>query len=422
MESFRKYGSKESATFKHWLQCLDALQILLINIRAEREGNWTLHLESVIDMLPYFFSCNRQNYSRWATVYAVDMLANLPQAVKEAFEAGQFSVKRSAGKYNGIWSDMGVESTVIRDSKSRSGGIIGLTNKGTSLIRWSLTRQLLGQYSSAMQERSRYGRLESEEKTHEQQRPSMLLQDETHAQQLLDHLNENFIDPFDVEKHPSVLVNISSGLQATASIQKSLLSAQQKGTASVKAFVNDRLSTEGTKSIWDPIPRSGLLTFTDLNKPTKISVASKKIKAAVSAETIFRRSLVISEARPEVNISTILSRPITAVPTMLFKENGSRQKTTKADLLHWLESKANSLPSLPTSDDKKSIYILDGMADIQSINGDMFKTFHNLADNFLKDALSLFHVAEEVHVVYDRYDEKDSVKADERQDCRKDTT
>ena len=41
---------------------------------------------------------------------------------------------------------MGVEKTVIRDSKSE-GGIIGLTLKKSALIRWTLTRHIMGEYT-----------------------------------------------------------------------------------------------------------------------------------------------------------------------------------------------------------------------------------------------------------------------------------
>ena len=413
MERFEEFGCCKSPTFKHWIDCIDALQLLLCNIRAEREGNWKLHIQSVIGMMPYFFMCNRQNYARWASIYAVEMVTNLPPEAQKAFDAGQFSIKRTAGRYNGIWSDMGVESTVIRDSKSRS-GVIYLGAKGTSILRWTLTRQLLGRYSSAMLDRSGCSGLASEMESHEQQKPAMLIQNEKHAQQMLDHMNDNFIHPFEVDGHPSDLVNISTGLHASEKVQQSLLTAKEKGTKAFHSFVHDRLSTDGTKSIWDPISRSGLTTFTDLNKPTKLSSASRKIKAAVSAEVIFRRSLAISETRPEVNLTTILSRPITAVPTMLFKEDGSRQKTSKAELLHWLEDKATSVASLPPSSDRRSIYIIDGMADVQAINGDRFKTFVDIGEAFLGNIRSLYRLADEVHLVYDRYDEKESVKADER--------
>ena len=44
---------------------LEAAQLLLSNIRAEREGDWQLHLQTVAKMIPYFFATNRPNYAHW---------------------------------------------------------------------------------------------------------------------------------------------------------------------------------------------------------------------------------------------------------------------------------------------------------------------------------------------------------------------
>ena len=81
-------------------------------------------------------------------VYILDML-ELPAEIKSAFEKGEFSIKQTSGSFNGIWSDMGTEKTIIKDSKG-SGGIVGITNHKSSLVRWTLTRHFLASFSSAM--------------------------------------------------------------------------------------------------------------------------------------------------------------------------------------------------------------------------------------------------------------------------------
>ena len=69
-------------------------------------------------MLPYYFTTDRTNYARWTPIYLLDML-NLPHEVQEAFEAGQFAIRQKPGVFNGVWSDMGTEKTVIKDSKGQ---------------------------------------------------------------------------------------------------------------------------------------------------------------------------------------------------------------------------------------------------------------------------------------------------------------
>ncbi len=82
-------------------------------------------------MMPYFFASNRTNYSRWLPVYILEML-HLPESLKEILQSGQFTVRQTPGRFNGIWSDMGTEKTVIKDSKGL-GGIVGITHQKSAL-------------------------------------------------------------------------------------------------------------------------------------------------------------------------------------------------------------------------------------------------------------------------------------------------
>jgi hypothetical protein len=51
-------------TFKHWRQYMEMISILMGFMRAEREGNWLLHLELFSKMLPWFAIYYHVNYSR----------------------------------------------------------------------------------------------------------------------------------------------------------------------------------------------------------------------------------------------------------------------------------------------------------------------------------------------------------------------
>ena len=120
-----------------------------------------------------------------------------------------------------------------------------------------------------------------------------------------------------------------------------------KGQQQVESFVKKTLSSEGTGSFYSPVHRSGLLTFADMAKSTKFTCGNKTVDANVNAEVVFRRALTIAKVRKGVQMDTVLSRPITAVPTALFSEDGMMRKTNKAQLCHILESQAKSMRSLP---------------------------------------------------------------------------
>jgi hypothetical protein len=64
MKDFREWGCAVSPTFRLWDMFLLAASIMLQNIRAERNGIWSMHLSSVRSMLPFLFVTNMNNHFR----------------------------------------------------------------------------------------------------------------------------------------------------------------------------------------------------------------------------------------------------------------------------------------------------------------------------------------------------------------------
>ena len=73
LSRFKSESCESSQLFKFWNSYVEMVLVLLRFIRAEREGDWRLHLASTAEMTPYFFSMDRTNYSRWLPVYIADM-------------------------------------------------------------------------------------------------------------------------------------------------------------------------------------------------------------------------------------------------------------------------------------------------------------------------------------------------------------
>ena len=166
LKQFKKWGETQSPPFAYWVMLLDAVQLMLINIRSERQANWTLQMHTVASMLPYSFVTNRTNYYRWITVYLLEM-SQIPLDIQTAFEDGEFSFTEIPGSFNGIWSDMAIEKTAKGD-----GGIVGLTRKEPALIRWTPTRHIAAQYSAAMKTRS--GITSADNSVHQQEKAASM--------------------------------------------------------------------------------------------------------------------------------------------------------------------------------------------------------------------------------------------------------
>lgn len=60
---------KSSRTATLWLQYMEMVNILRKYIRAERTGNWELHLQALSEMLPYMASSGHNHYTKSGLVY-----------------------------------------------------------------------------------------------------------------------------------------------------------------------------------------------------------------------------------------------------------------------------------------------------------------------------------------------------------------
>ncbi len=101
---FREESVAKSETFKYWDTFVTMVSLLRDLIRADREGNWHLHMNTVQSMLPHFAIFDRVNYLRWCSMYLEDMrrLPETSPSIHESFEAGKFVIKRTGGHFSAV--------------------------------------------------------------------------------------------------------------------------------------------------------------------------------------------------------------------------------------------------------------------------------------------------------------------------------
>ena len=106
--------ASNSRTAKLWINVvIKPVFIMMLYTRAEREGDWPLHLEAVKQMIPYFFASGHVNYARYGLYYHRSM-RRLPADIRERFMNGEHVMHHIPGIWNGIWSDMYIETTFMR--------------------------------------------------------------------------------------------------------------------------------------------------------------------------------------------------------------------------------------------------------------------------------------------------------------------
>ena len=101
-----------------------------------------MHISTFAGMLCYAFAYDQQNYSRWRPVCIAEMLL-LPQTAPEVntkFQEGEYVVKRSENtSFNTVLSDLGLEQSVVKDSRSRKGSTTFCSRENTATTKWYLT-------------------------------------------------------------------------------------------------------------------------------------------------------------------------------------------------------------------------------------------------------------------------------------------
>ena len=126
----------KSMIAEYWINNLiRPVFLMMMFVRAEREGEFPLHLYACHQMIPYFFAAGDINYARYGLCYLLTM-SRLPPTILDQFMKGEHVLRHREGIWNGIWSDMMIETSYMKFDKGPN-GIIGKTTKPRTLQIWA---------------------------------------------------------------------------------------------------------------------------------------------------------------------------------------------------------------------------------------------------------------------------------------------
>ncbi|KXJ20012.1 hypothetical protein AC249_AIPGENE15286 [Exaiptasia diaphana] len=415
--SFVSEAKAKSKVFCFWMEYISVVLLLLQFVKAERIGDWQLHLSSTAPMVPYFYSMNRMNYSRWLPVYLADMnmLQTTHPAVHEEFLNGNHSVSHGRNRFSQVWSDMALEQSINLDSKSK-GGIIGTSTREHAVERWFLTAHERCAIAKSIKEMCGLedaGRVGTH--VHKEASKSRVDRDECDVQKILHTFQSGLIkNPFERDDEDDAAVlplsNLDTGVILPDDIADNILSATAKGKQSMQQFLLKRLNSSQT-SFWEPIERLSTPTF---NSAIKSSTTKTKdvLPTGNSEREIFGRLLVVARNR-DVDLKDVLSYELSRVPMALAYPDGSLRKTSKSNLMPHLEQ-VSSPSQLPMSSLATAVMV-DAMALIHVIKSAGATTFGDLAVRY-SDVITKYLTSNSctrLDLVFDQYLEK-SIKAEER--------
>ena len=235
LQTFLDSLSPQSRTSKLWVNNLiKPVPYMMLFMRAEREGDWSLHLHVVSKMIPYFFTAGHHNYARYGLYYLNDM-KNLPASILEKFLKEEHVTRHQKGFWNGIWTDMFIETTFMRYGKG-PGGLIGLTLKPNVVKNWAYNLQTSTQILQNL-EKMRKKSENKEKLVHKEEGTGRIKADSTDRENLRTKL-EMTIHPLHPEQHNRELVNIASG-KISKDVDINVDDALQIGTQQMKQFERD---------------------------------------------------------------------------------------------------------------------------------------------------------------------------------------
>lgn len=154
-EQMKKF-EKRGPTSQLWLQYWQMFELVKDFIKAERTGNFDLHVKTIERIIPFFHASAHNNYSKCAHLYLQDMLKlkeNMNPHQYERFTTeGFFTIRRTEKFWSGVWTDMTIEQVLMRAMKTQGGLTHGRGMSESVLIKFILTMIILDEVCNEMED------------------------------------------------------------------------------------------------------------------------------------------------------------------------------------------------------------------------------------------------------------------------------
>ncbi len=370
---------------------------ILKYIRAEREADWPLHLATVTEMMPMFFSAGHINYARYALYYLNEMEL-VPSEIAKHFMDGEHTMHHIDGLFNGIWSDMAIETTFMRYGHGQN-GIVGITLKPETLETWSYSLHTCSSLTNDLQA-MRDREPKSCQSAHKEEFAGRRKTDALNRDTIRGKL-ELCINPLNPEQHADGLVNIVTGKVVTHP-QVNVDNAIHLGTTQMAKF--EQSLPGGFYGTLSKCVNTMALTR------KHIKVGETKV---FDMETIYARAMCLQFSERNLNTENLLSHELSPYPASMFDEHGHmREAKNKSQLKNSLQVESSSRLA---GKDVNAI-VLDGCAVLWVVP---WPTVGNVKDYLEKFRRYIFSKLKscDTYLVFDRYKDG-SIKESKR--CARD--
>ena len=328
-----------SRTSQLWIQYFNLVSLLHLFIKAERTGNWNLHLHCIKNMLPFFHAAGHMAYARYAHLY-VQQMENLHNVLpveefKKFNEQGFFTVRRTEKFWSGVWTDLVIEQDLMRVLKSAGGLTHGRGLSDCSLTKFVLAQPLCWKVCTALEKM--VGASSGTSEQHVELRESRRGRAHADLSKILKWFDMH--SPF--ERNDELLVSLSTGVVADHTINCDL--AKELGLNGVRDIVGNNFHEVKIKRKNKVLPLSAM--------SGTIMVRDEEI--VVNPQQLFMRISCVLKCPSDYK--EYLSFELAPKPPSLFDGHLMR-KTAKSALADILDGIVSCTSTTPVN----SVFVIDG--------------------------------------------------------------
>lgn len=375
----------ESRTAKLWVTYLKQILLMLNFIRAEKTGNWTLHIATITKMMPMFHAAGHTLYAKSAQLY-LQQMDNLKTVMSaDEFEKfttdGCFTIRRQSKEWSGTWTDMNIEQSLMRSMKTEGGLTRGRGFSDDTVMRWILCAPVSTDIATAVEDFAGISSGTSEQ--HKDLRDSSMKRDANDREKFMNWIKQH--NPFTVSGN---LVSISSGVVGDNTVTCDL--AVEKGT--------DSMATLMGKTFHEVvIPRKARVVPL-ASMTSSVTVRGKIVP--INVQQLFNR-IICLHSTPE-ELKECFKYELAPKPTALFNESSMR-KGKKSSLLTAFKEEEQTI--IPKQD---CIFIVDGGYLLHCVVWPQSSTYGDVVDAYKRFVNA--HFGKNTVIVFDGYPDYPTTK------------
>ena len=133
-------AASQSRTGKLWVQYIHQVILMLNFFKAERIGDWKLHLHCIREIIPYFHAAGHFPYDKSARLYfhKMETISEFmsPDDYRLFSDKGYFTIRRANDFWAGNFYDQTIEQFLMRMLKTTGGMTHGRGITDSTLTKW----------------------------------------------------------------------------------------------------------------------------------------------------------------------------------------------------------------------------------------------------------------------------------------------